>query len=154
MSAASDPHDPASESGTDRDRSVAYPENNVLSVLDTREQVSAAVGALTSGGFLPSEIRVETGAERADAVDASPGRGGLAGLLIRLAERLGVTDEEMELKNIYEQAMRDDLFVVAVLALTTERREHAADILRAHGARAIAYHGKRAIELMSRRRIM
>jgi hypothetical protein len=154
MSGASDTDDAGKHSGTERDEPVAYPERNVVAVLDTREQMSAAVAALTGGGFLPSEIRVETGADRADAVDASPGRGGLAGLLIRLAEHLGMTDEEMELKNIYEQAMRDDLFVLAVLAPSAERREHAADILRAHGGRAIAYHGKRTIELMSRRRTM
>jgi len=145
MTGAPDHHD-ATESRPDAHAPVHYPTNHVLAVVDTREQADALRTALTRGGFLDSEIQVATGAERADQVDASTGRRGLAALLIRFAERMGITDEEMETKNVYEQAMRDDRFVLAIVAPTAERKERAAQILREHAAHSIAYFGKHTIE--------
>lgn len=46
------------ERSADRTR---YPENHVVAVLDTREQLTAAVAALTGGGFLDSEIQLRAG---------------------------------------------------------------------------------------------
>ena len=98
---------------------------------------------------MESEIQYGTGATAADELDASTGRTGLTALLIRLAEHIGVTDEEMEMKNRYEQAMRDNKFVVSVAAPTDERKQRATEMLRAHGAHAMAYYGKRTIEFIS-----
>src|SRR4051794_36316586 len=39
-----------------KDKEVRYPENRVVGLLATREQLESAVDALTSGGFLASEI--------------------------------------------------------------------------------------------------
>jgi len=145
MTGAPDHHD-ASVSRRNADAPVAYPTNHVLGVVDTAVQATAVRDSLTNGGFLDSDIRVETGAERADTVDASTGRTGLAALLIRFAERIGATDEEMETKNVYEHAMRDDRFVVLILADTPERKERATEILREHAAHSVAYFGKHSIE--------
>lgn len=128
------------------DGPVRYPTNTVLGVLDTQEQLERAVAALTGGGFLDSEIHVGVGAERAEAVRTSTGRTGLAGLAARLAERLGVQDDEMEFKAHYEQAMRDGRFVVGVEAPSDARRERATEILRDHGAHAVSFHGRFTIE--------
>jgi len=149
MSGAPDHHDATRPARETSREPIRYPEDHVLAVLDTREQVTAAVAALTAGGFLDSEIRTGTGAANADELDATPGRGGLAGLLIRLAERIGATDEEMEVKNRYEQAMREDRFVLSVAAATEERKERATEILRGHGAHTIAFFGKRTIEYIT-----
>jgi hypothetical protein len=148
MSAARNDHHAKGHAEESADR-TRYPENHVVAVLDTREQVMAAVAALTGGGFLDSEIQYGTGAASADELDASTGRSGLAGLLIRLAERMGVTDEEMEMKNRYEQAMRDDRYVLSVAAPTKPRKERATEILRAHEAHTVAYYGKRTIEFIT-----
>jgi hypothetical protein len=147
MSGASEHHETPRDA-REGSEPVRYPEQQVLAVLDNGQRVEAATSALTSGGFLPSEVTFGTGAELADVVDASPGRGGLAGLLIRLAERVGITDEEMEMKNRYERALRDNRFVVAVSAPTDERKEEAARILREHGAHTMAYFGKYTIEYL------
>ena len=125
---------------------VQYPQHHVLGVVDRSEQVDAVHAALTGGGFLESEIQFETGAERADEVDASTGRRGLAALLIRLAERIGATDEEMETKNVYERALRDNRFVVSIVTDTAERKERATQILRDNAAHSVAYFGKHTIE--------
>jgi hypothetical protein len=120
--------------------------NHVLGVLDKQDAVSATMTALEAGGFLRSEIQVATGAAAADALDASTGRRGLASMLIRLAERIGVTDEEMEAKNRYEQAMRENRFVVSVAAPTAERKANATQILREHGAHTVTFFARHTIE--------
>jgi hypothetical protein len=148
MTAPSNEHHAAGQADTSVDR-TRYPENHVVAVLDTNAQVTNATAALTSGGFLDSEIHYGTGATAADELGASTGRTGLTSLLIRLAEHIGVVDEEMEMKHRYEQAMRDDKFVISVAAPTEERKERATEILRAHGAHAIAYYGKQTIEFIS-----
>jgi hypothetical protein len=141
-------HHSAGQADTSADR-TRYPENHVVAVLDTNAQVTKAVAALTSGGFMDSEIQYGTGVAAADELDASTGRTGLTALLIRLAERIGVADEEMEMKDRYEQAMRDNKFVFSVAAATEERKQRATEMLRAHGAHTIAYYGKRTIEFIS-----
>ena len=51
-----------------------YPDNHVVAVVHTNAQVTDAVSALTSGGFMDSEIRHGTGAAAADELGASIGR--------------------------------------------------------------------------------
>jgi len=128
------------------DHPIRYPANMVLGVLDTREQVERAAEALTGGGFLASEIEVATGPAVADAVHATTGRTGLAALAVRVAERLGIQDEEMEFKAHYEQALRDGRYVVMIKAPTEERKTQAAGLLAAQGAHSVSFHGRFTIE--------
>lgn len=141
--------------GQERDESaepVRYPTNHVLAVLDTEEQLTGAVEALTTGGFLGSEIHVATGAAAADRLGSSTGRSGLSRLAIRIAESLGVENTEMEYKSHYEEAMRDGRFVLRVAAPTDDRKQRATRVLQEHGAHAISYQGLFAIERLSPRR--
>ena len=132
--------------GAEPDAPIRYPANQVLAALDSEEQVTDAVRALTSSGFLESEVHVLCGAAAADRLGESTGRGGLAGLAIRIAERLGIADEEMEGKAQYEQALRDGRFVLGVAAPTEERKDRASEVLHAHGANMVRFHGRFAIE--------
>ena len=146
MTSASGSHDETSDSGALGHEPFPYPTNHLLGVVADRDRATAVVTALTSGGFLRSEIHVATGAANADALDATTGRSGLAGMLIRLAEKIGVTDEEMETKDRYERAMRDNRYVVAIAAATDERKARAAQILREHGAHTVSYFARHTIE--------
>jgi hypothetical protein len=131
------------------DRSTApvyYPENRLLGVVDSPAQVTSAVEALTAGGFLVSEVEVTCGQAQAERVAASTGRRGLLDLVIRVAERLGLADDEIETKGRYEQALRDGGLIVSVLASTDERKARAADIVRAHGGHLITFFGRLTIE--------
>jgi hypothetical protein len=131
------------------DRSTApvyYPENRLLGVVDSPAQVTSAVEALTAGGFLVSEVEVTCGQAQAERVAASTGRRGLLDLVIRVAERLGLADDEIETKGRYEQALRDGGLIVSVLASTDERKARAADVLRAHGGHLITFFGRLTIE--------
>jgi hypothetical protein len=128
---------------------VRYPTHHVIAVLDSEDQVADAAAALTSGGFLESEVDVATGSDAADRLKASVGRRGLPGLAIRIAQRLGIEDEEMEIKAQYEQAMREEKFVLRVQAPTEERKGLAVSILRDHGAHAVNYFGRFTIETLA-----
>jgi len=121
---------------------MRYPENHVVGVVDTPEQLRSAVQALREGGFLTSELDVTCGTGAADALDATTGRTGLAGLAIRVAERLGIENDEMATKERYEQAMRDGHFVVSASAPTDERKALAATILQEHGGHFINFLGR------------
>lgn len=147
MTGAPDHHEPTQLRGAHQP--VLYPTNHVLAVINDRERADAAVAALMSGGFMESEIHVGTGVAAADDVSASPGRTGVAGLLIRFAERIGIADEELETKHRYEQAMRDNRFVVSVATPTEERKDRAAQVLREHGAHTVSFFGKHAIEYIT-----
>lgn len=149
MTGAPDHHGASADSTGASEESVQYPANHVLAVLDDADQMTAAVAALRNGGYLDSEVDVRTGAPRADDLAASSGRTGLADILMRFAERIGVANEEMETKHRYEQALRENRFVVAVSTPTDERKEIATAILREHGGHGIVYFGKHSIEYIT-----
>ena len=122
----------------------------MLSIIDTREQLEAVTQALEASGFLDAEISVTCGQAAADALRVSTGRSGLTDLVIRVASRLGLQNEESETKDRYEQALRDDQFVVGVLASTDARKELAAQLLATRGAHFINYLGRFSIERLRR----
>ena len=130
---------PASAESTGPD---GYPTNHVLGVVNSEDAASRTVDALTSGGFLDSEVHVAAGQAAADAMHARTGRSGVRNLAIRIAERLGVADDEMEVKSRYEQALRDGHFLILVEAPTEERQERATRILAEHGAHSVNYMGR------------
>ncbi len=125
---------------------VNYPANHVVAVVDTLSQVRALVPDLTANGFLESEIHVHSGVAHANELDESTGRGGLAGIAIRIAEALGIENVEMEVKSRYEQAMRDGHYVLVIAAPTEERKERVSEILAQHEAHSVTFHGRFTIE--------
>ena len=137
-------HDP--HAAVPSDGPVRYPTNSVIGVFDTHEQLDRAVASFTGGGFLDSELHLAAGAAAAEALRASTGRTGLAGLGARIATALGVQDDEMEFKAHYEQAMRDGRFVLLVEAPTDDRKARATELMRAAGAHSVSFHGRFTIE--------
>jgi hypothetical protein len=123
-----------------------YPENHLVALLDDDAQVGRTVAALTSGGFLPEEIQVACGAEAGARLRATSGRTGLTGLLVHIAERLGFKDDEMEVKDVYEKALHNGQFLLAIAVPTQLRRERAEQILRDADAHGIAHLGKFTVE--------
>jgi hypothetical protein len=142
------------EEGSEGERPGAYPTNHVVGVIDTCEEVGGAIEALSTGGFLDSEIHILAGEAAAEALETWSGRTGrITNLLIHAAELLGVQDDEMSLRERYGQALRDGRYVVAVAAPTETRKELATRILGEHGGHAVTFMGRFAIEqLIPRRR--
>lgn len=127
---------------------IRYPTNHVVAIVDGPTALRSAYSALRDAGFLASEIGVSSGQAAAEALEESPGRTGLTGALVRIAEHFGVADGEMEMKDRYEQALREGRFVVSVLAPTEERKDLTARILRDNGANWINFLGRFTIETM------
>lgn len=133
-----------------KNKEVRYPENHVVGLLDTTEQVEAAVNALTRGGFLASEIELMHGAAASEKLRQNTGRSGLAHLAMRFAESIGMPNDETAIKNQYADGLGRGQLLLAVLAPTEERRKVAGRILEEHGGTNIKFFGQYTIEHHSR----
>ena len=63
---------------------------------------------------------------------------------------VGLKNSETEMKDRYEQALRDGHTVLAVLVPTEERKDRAARILKECGGRFMNYFGPLNVEQISR----
>jgi hypothetical protein len=114
----------------------AYPAGHVVALVETPRQLISVFADLRWLGFRTSEIGVLDRRD-ADALHAATGRSGPVAWLIRLAERLGVRDEEAEVKARYEQGLREGHYSVKVRASDPTRITQAVRVLHGHGARFI-----------------
>jgi hypothetical protein len=149
----SSPHahrDPESVVADGTSQPIRYPTNHVLGIIDKPEQLRSALAALESGGFLESELGVRCGEAMADVLAASSGRTGLSDLAMRFTDWIGLTNDEMAVKNRYEAALREGDFVVSVAAGTDERKDVAARILLDHGAHFVNFLGRYTMEMIAR----
>jgi hypothetical protein len=128
---------------------VQYPANHVIAIFDTPDQISCALDALLSGGFLESEVHVNRGAEEADRLAAGTGRQGLQDWFIRLTGSVGLKNAETEMKERYEQALRENHTVIAVLTPTEARKDLAVDILESCNGSFINFFGQLNVERIS-----
>jgi hypothetical protein len=142
--------EPRSSSDSDIEETVLYPEGNVLAIVDKVDELEPLIESLTTGGFLSSEIQVTYGRSAAETLRANTGRKGLAGLAMRLAENIGIPNDETAVKNRYAHALADCHFVVMVLTPTEERKTLAAKLLGEHGGKFVNYLGRYTIELLNR----
>lgn len=124
-----------------KERTMKYPVNTVVGVVAI-PAAGPTIKALRSAGFLDSEVEAACGARAAETLDSQTGRTGLANIIVKIAERLSLADEEMEMKDRYEAALRDGNFIVKVTAPTAERRELAAKILGENGAHTVNSFGR------------
>ena len=129
---------------------IEYPTNHVVAVLETPAQTNCAIDALLGGGFLESEIKMGRGTAEADRVDAGTGRRGFQDWLIRLFQSVGVRNAETEMRDHYEQALRDGHTVLAVLASTEERKDLAAQMIRECGGHFINFFGQLNVQRITR----
>jgi hypothetical protein len=125
---------------------IRYPENRVVGLLETTDQLEAVVGELTAGGFLRSEIEVLHGAAAAEKLRANTGRTGLTDLAMRFAESIGIPNDETRIKNEYADGLGKGKLLVTILALTEERRGLASRALQEHGASNVRFFGRYTIE--------
>lgn len=146
----SSPHqNPESDPAAATQPPVRYPVDHVLGVIDTAEQLRAALAALEAGGFMSSELGVRCGEAMADRLAETTGRTGLSDLAMRFSEWIGLANDEMEVKHRYEAALREGHFIVSVAAGTDERKDAAARILREHGAHFVNFLGRRTMVLIA-----
>jgi hypothetical protein len=137
-------------SDSDGEQAVLYPEGNVIAIVDNVDELEPLVELLTSSGFLASEIQVAYGRSAAETLRANTGRKGFAGLAMRLAESIGIPNDETAVKNRYARALADCHYVVMILAPTEERKALAARLLEEHGGTFVNYLGRYTIERLNR----
>jgi hypothetical protein len=119
-------------------------------MVENPKQVSETVDALTSSGFLESEIEIICGSSSAEKLRANTGRTGLSNIVMRLVESLGMPDEETQIKSRYADSLESGGYLVAVKAPTDERKATATRILADNGGRSINFFGSLVIESMDR----
>jgi hypothetical protein len=145
--AALQPDQDAAKQGRQNDEeSVQYPTNHVVAILDTQDQTACAVDALVRGGFFESEVELLRGNEEADRLAGGTGRRGFLDWFIRLTGSVGLKNAETEMKDRYEQALRDGNTLLAVLTPTDDRKDRAAQILKECGGRFINFFGRLNVE--------
>ena len=130
--------------------SVQYPTNQVIAILDTQVQTACAVDALANGGFLESEVELLRGSQEADRLAGGTARKGFQDWFIRLTGSIGLKNAETEMKDRYEQALRDGNTVVAILTPTEDRKDRAAEIIKECGGRFINFFGRLNVERITR----
>ena len=150
MTEPAEQSDVVPESGADSREAGRYPVNYVLGVVATNEAAAATLNELTSQGFLDSEVGAMCGPDAAETLEATTGRKGLANLAMKVGEWIGVSNAEMEVKERYEQALRDHQFVVGALALDDERKRRASEIIASHGGHFIHFFNRFSIEVIRR----
>lgn len=131
-------------------REIRYPENRVVGLLDTPQQVASAVDAMTAGGILRSEIEVVCGDAAAERLRENTGRTGLADLVMRFSQFIGMPNDEAAIKGRYADALEGGKFLLSVLAASDERRDIATRILGEHGGTGVKFFGKHTIHLSPR----
>lgn len=137
--------EPTHDTASNVTENIRYPTNHVVGVV-TSDEVGPVVDGLTDAGFAVSEIVIGCGAAAADNLKASTGHTGLTDLVVRIADRLGVRDEEMAIKDQYEKELRHGHVVVSVPAADVGQKKLAADVMREHGGHFINYLGRFTIE--------
>jgi hypothetical protein len=121
---------------------IPYPTKHVLGVLDAGKSTRGVLVGLRRSGFVNEEIQLIAGDAAANALHIATGHSGLTGWIVRLAQRLGVRDDEMEVKDEYEDALRHGALLVSIDAPNDARRYRAVDVLGRHGARLVNYFGR------------
>ncbi len=144
--------DPRMDSVNDRrirsrdEQAVQYPENRMLAILDDRDSLREAIDALTSGGFLTSEIEILHGAAAAKKLQEETGRTGIAHLAMRFVEAIGLPNDELALRSHYADALADGRFLVSVSAPSETRQRVAAQLLREHGGEDVRFFSRYTIK--------
>ncbi len=68
--------------------------------------------------------------------------------VIRIAERLGLSNDESEIKDRYEDALHAGNFVVSVYCPSDERKLLASRLLVEHDAHTVNFLGRFTIEII------
>lgn len=125
-------------------RSIGYPTNRLLAVIDDPAEAAAAMAELQAGGIATRDLDILRGEEGADRVD---GTGHVSGWLARLRRAFDFTlmDQLVDFA-VYERALRDGRAVAMVHVHGDAPKAAAHAILKRHGGHFINYYGRFATE--------
>jgi hypothetical protein len=111
-------------------RFYRYPMFRVVAILDSAEEVQAALDALEHDGVEVSKVNLLTGKGGARALDPSGRAHGWGARLLRLFQRGAYEGEAME---AHERALEEGRNVIFVPVQGNEESDRVVSILRAAG---------------------
>ncbi|HEX5438048.1 MAG TPA: hypothetical protein VFW98_12860 [Gemmatimonadaceae bacterium] len=123
-----------------------YPIREVVGIADEPSAVQAVVTALTQRGIPNGSIEVICGARARRELDAYRAEHGLKSRLIRIAQALS---DERSLAERYEQALRDDAFLVLAPAADSAESERVGEAMQRSGAHFVNYYGSSTITALA-----
>src|SRR4249920_1864957 len=121
-------------------RSIGYPTNRLLAVINDPAAAAAAMAELQASGVATRDLEILRGEEGADRMD---GTGEVSGWLGRLRRAFDFTlmDQLVDFA-AYERALRDGRAVVMVHVHGEAPKEAAHQILKHHGGHFNNYYGR------------
>lgn len=122
---------------------LRYPSHQVVGIIDTAEDMQAAVDALTAAGFDQDRLQVLCGFGGLQRLDADGSRRGLLGRLVRVVENFG--PEREQIREI-ERELREGHFGVGIQVADERTKRDAARILSEHSGHSVYYYGEWSIE--------
>jgi hypothetical protein len=125
-------------------RSIDYPTNRLLAVIDDPAEAGAAMAELKASGIATRDLEILRGEAGADRMD---GTGDVSGLIGRLRRALAFTmmDQLVDFA-WYEWALRDGRAVVMVRVRGDAPKAAAEALLKRHQAHFVNYYGRFATE--------
>jgi hypothetical protein len=126
-------------------RSLTYPTDHLLSVVDDPATAAEAAAALLAAGFRNADVTILRGGEGVERLEPSTGSRGRWTRLLRAVQYL--TMDQMPDFPLYAVALRDARAVVAVkVGGDRDRRLLARDALERHGGHFMNYFGRYTTE--------
>jgi len=129
-------------------RSMAYPTDHLLAVVDDPTAAATAGRALVAAGFPTADVTVVRGDEGAERLDALGTASGPWHRLVRLFQFM--TMDQMPDFLTYEAAIRDGRAVIAVRVRDRPSMLRARDAITAAGGHFLNYFGRFSTEELSR----
>ena len=129
-------------------RSMAYPTDHLLGVVDDPIAAATAGRALVAAGFSASDVTIVRGDEGAERLDALGTASGPWHRIVRAFQFM--TMDQMPDFLTYEAAIRDGRAVIAVRVRDRPTMLRARDTITAAGGHFLNYFGRFSTEELSR----
>jgi len=129
-------------------RSLAYPTDHLLAVVDDPAIADRAGAALVAAGFPAVDVTVLRGADEAARLSGFGTLGGVWGWIVRASQFL--TMDQMPDFLTYEAALRDGRAVIGVRVHDRPAMLRARDVLAGTGAHFMNFFGRFSTEEIAR----
>jgi hypothetical protein len=123
----------------EKDNFLRQPRNKLVGIINTPEELQAAIVELNKAGFGEDAIDVLCGKEGADRLDVTGDKHGPLARLYRFVEQAKNLPE-------YQQDLLSGHFLIAIEAAEEDKRAQALNILQSHGGHQINFYGKWIVE--------
>jgi hypothetical protein len=126
------------------DKFYAYPNNKIVGIIDTPDDLQGVLAALKDAGIDLGDIETLCGQPGMERLDRSGKRHGLVAQLIRLAQFMG--EEQTHLQRHEEELAAGHFLISVVVGKDESVKGRVRDLLHAHGGHYVHYYGAYAVQ--------